>query len=232
VVSLESVPEIRTEHGRLLRGLEWAFTVLFTVEYVLRLLCATRAVRYAVSFFGWVDLLAILPTYLSGIFVGTQSLTVIRVLRLLRVFRILKLVHFEGEARVLGLALLASGRKITVFLGTVVTLVLIIGSLMYLIEGDEAGFTSIPQSTYWAIVTLTTVGYGDIAPLTAAGKFLASIVMLLGYGIIAVPTGIVTAELAVMGRSLNGRTCPDCKHTARDPEARFCNRCGRELASG
>lgn len=229
-VLLESVESVRLTYGTELRWFEWAITLLFTAEYVLRLWVVRRPLAYARSFFGVVDLLAVLPTYVSIAFPGAQSFMVIRALRLLRVFRILKLAHFLGEARVLGLALRASWRKIAVFLGTVVTLVLIIGAAMYLVEGPESGFTSIPQSMYWAIVTMTTVGYGDIAPQTLLGKLLASVVMITGYGIIAVPTGIVTVEMAeATRRGRSSRTCPGCGEQDHDPDARFCKRCGTEL---
>jgi len=229
-VLFESVAEIRARHGELLRGLEWAFTALFTVEYVLRLLCVGRPLRYATSFFGVVDLLAIVPTYLSVVIAGAQSLIVIRALRLLRIFRVLKLAHFVGEAQMLRAAIHASLRKITVFLGTVLTIVLIVGSLMYLIEGEASGFGSIPRGMYWAIVTLTTVGYGDIAPQTLAGRMLASIVMILGYGIIAVPTGIVTVELAHARRgTVSTQACPLCAAEGHDADARFCKHCGAAL---
>jgi len=229
-VLLESVSSIRASHGRLLRGAEWVFTVLFTAEYVARLLCVGRPRRYALSFFGVVDFLAIVPTYLSLIVAGTQSLIVIRALRLLRVFRVLKLAHFVGEARLLRAAIRASARKIVVFLGTVLTAVLIIGALMYLIEGERNGFTSIPQSIYWAIVTMTTVGYGDIAPATLAGKMLASVVMIVGYGIIAVPTGIVTVEIAsARKRAISTQACPQCSAEGHDPDAVFCKYCAARL---
>lgn len=229
-VLLESVEQLRLEYGPELRWLEWAITILFTAEYALRLWVVRRPLAYARSFFGVVDLLAILPTYVSLVFPGAQSFMVIRALRLLRVFRILKLAHFLGEARILGLALRASWRKIAVFIGTVVTLVLIIGAAMYLVEGPASGFTSIPQSMYWAIVTMTTVGYGDIAPQTLLGKLLASLVMITGYGIIAVPTGIVTVEMAeATRRSRRSRTCPSCGEEDHDPDARFCKRCGAGL---
>ncbi len=229
-VILESVPAIGAAYSTPLHAVEWFFTVLFTVEYGLRLYCVGRPWRYALSFFGIVDLLAILPTYLSLFFAGTQSLIVIRALRLLRVFRVLKLVHFVGAERMLGAALKASVRKIVVFLGAVLTLVLIIGSVMYLVEGEEHGFTSIPVAIYWAIVTLTTVGYGDIAPETVLGRFLASLVMILGYGIIAVPTGIVTVELA-RGRfdTVSTQACPQCAAEGHDPDANYCKYCGARL---
>lgn len=205
---LESIPEVRHEHGRALRIVEWVFTLLFSVEYVLRLLAVTRPMRYAVSFLGVVDLLAILPTYLALLVPATQPLMVIRAIRLLRIFRILKLGRFLTEAEVLMRALRASRRKITVFFGGLLTLVLIIGTLMYLIEGEEHGFTSIPRSMYWAVVTLTTVGYGNIVPRTSGGRLLAASVMILGYSIIAVPTGIVSVELHQAGRPVSTQSCP------------------------
>ena len=195
LVTLESVSSIRASYGGLLRGLEWGFTVLFTVEYAVRLYAARRSLRYASSFLGVVDLLTIVPSYLSLFLPGAQSLLAVRALRLLRVFRILKLSRYLGEATVLTSALRASRFKIIVFVSTVLTLVVIIGSVMYLVEGAANGFTSIPVSIYWAIVTLTTVGYGDISPQTPLGQMLASALMIVGYGVIAVPTGIVTAEL-------------------------------------
>jgi len=194
-VMLESVQNIVAEYGTTIRTMEWTFTILFTIEYFLRIYCARNRSGYLLSFYGIVDLVSIIPTYLSLVVAGTQYVLIVRSLRLLRVFRVLKLYHFLGEAEILGTALRQSAAKITVFIGTVVTMIFIIGSIMYLIEGPENGFTSIPVSIYWAIVTLTTVGYGDIAPQTVAGQLLASVVMILGYGIIAVPTGIVTAEL-------------------------------------
>ena len=230
-VCLESVEAYRRDWGGVLRVVEWTFTLLFTVEYALRLLCVRYPWRYARSFFGVVDLLAILPTYLSLVVAGTQSLIVIRALRLLRIFRVLKLMHFVGEGQMLQAAIKASMRKIIIFIGTVLTLVLIIGALMYLIEGEANGFTSIPISIYWAIVTLTTVGYGDIAPQTVVGKLLASAVMVIGYGIIAVPTGIVTVELAEAARvNLRPtRACPGCGVSRHDHDAIHCKYCGTEL---
>lgn len=206
VVVLESVRSLRLAHGEELRAAEWFFTGLFSVEYILRLVAVRRPLRYARSFFGLVDLAAILPTYLSLFLPGTQALLVIRALRLLRIFRILKRAHFLGEAQAKA-ALRASVRKITVFLTTVLILVVIIGALMYLVEGEAHGFTSIPQSIYWAIVTLTTVGYGDLAPATVLGKILASAVMILGYGIIAVPTGIVTVEFSRRPSAISAQAC-------------------------
>jgi voltage-gated potassium channel len=229
-VMLESVTGIRADFGSQLRAIEWLLTILFTIEYLLRLICVGKPWRYAFSFFGVVDLLAIVPTYLSVIIAGAQSLLVIRAIRLLRVFRVLKLAHFVGEASMLRAALRASSRKIVIFLGAVLTLVLIIGALMYLIEGEEHGFSNIPASIYWAIVTMTTVGYGDMAPVTVLGRFLASIVMIIGYGIIAVPTGIVTVELAgVSKRSITTRACPHCVAQGHDNDAVYCKFCGGEL---
>ncbi len=230
VVMLESVAGIRTTHGPALRAVEWIITALFTVEYVIRLITVTRPLKYATSFFGIVDLLAIIPTYLSLLITGTQSLLVIRALRLLRVFRVLKLAHFVGEARLLRTALMGSLKKIIVFLGAVLTVVLIVGAAMYLIEGEENGFTSIPQSIYWAIVTMTTVGYGDIAPQTVLGKILASLLMITGYGIIAVPTGIVTVELAgAQKKAITTQACPSCSAEGHDLDARHCKYCGELL---
>ena len=229
-VVLESVASIRATYGPALRLVEWGFTLLFTVEYVLRLVSIGRPWRYATSFFGVVDLLAILPTYMSLLVNGSQSLAVIRALRLLRIFRILKLARFVGAERLLQAAIRASVRKIVVFLGAVLTLVLIIGSLMYVIEGEANGFTNIPQSIYWAIVTMTTVGYGDIAPQTVLGKLFASTVMILGYGIIAVPTGIVTVELANLGSgAISTQACPQCAAEGHTSDANFCKYCGAKL---
>jgi voltage-gated potassium channel len=231
-VMLESVASISADYGGLLRSAEWIFTLLFTVEYALRLLSVPNAWNYARSFYGIVDLLAIVPTYLSLLVPGAQSLLVIRALRLLRIFRVFKLGRFLGEANSLAVALRGSRHKVIVFLGTILVLVTILGAAMYLIEGDEHGFTSIPLSVYWAIVTMTTVGYGDIAPQTIAGQLLASLVMILGYSIIAVPTGIVTAELvgaAYRARPPTTRTCPHCMSEGHEAEARFCKDCGQSL---
>ena len=229
-VLLESVAGLRARWGGLLRAAEWAFTILFTVEYLVRLSCVRRPMRYARSFFGLVDLLAILPTYLSLLLPGAQSLLVIRALRLLRVFRVLKLARFLGEAQDLTDALRSSARKILVFLLGVLTLVLITGSVLYLVEGEENGFTSIPLSIYWAIVTMTTVGYGDLVPQTVLGKFLASFVMILGYGIIAVPTGIVTVEISRrLSSPISTQACPHCMAEGHVPQARYCHACGEGL---
>ncbi len=229
-VILESVSWISEDYGPVLRAFEWVVTLSFLGEYILRLYCVDKPWRYARSFYGIVDLLAILPTFLSLLFPGAQSLLVIRGLRLLRVFRVLKLVHFVGEASQLRVALQASLRKIIVFLGAVLAIVIIVGSAMYLIEGEEHGFDNIPLSIYWAIVTMTTVGYGDMSPETPLGKMLASVIMILGYGIIAVPTGIVSVELAGAARmTVTGRACPGCGAHGHDADARHCKFCGDEL---
>jgi voltage-gated potassium channel len=230
VVMLESVKSIRDAHGQLLRVAEWVITILFTIEYVLRLICAPRPGRYALSFFGIVDLLAILPTYFMVLFPGAQRLTVIRALRLLRAFRIFKLAHMLQEAATLRRAIWASRSKIAVFLAVVVIVVVIFGSAMHLIEGPENGFTSIPQSMYWAVVTMTTVGYGDVAPQTPLGKALAATIMVLGYSMIIVPTGIVTAELAgVAHKPLTTQVCPECMAEGHDVDAAHCKYCGGRL---
>ncbi len=230
VVMLESVEGFRTRYGGALVAAEWFFTLLFTVEYVLRLICAPRPGRYAVSFFGIIDLLAILPTYFMVLLPGAQRLTVIRALRLLRAFRIFKLAHMLSEATALREAIWATRSKITVFLAFVVIVVVIFGSAMHLIEGPENGFTSIPQSMYWAIVTMTTVGYGDIAPQTPLGKALAATIMILGYSVIIIPTGIVTAELTGGVREpLSTHVCSGCMAEGHDTDARHCKHCGKLL---
>jgi voltage-gated potassium channel len=230
-VMVDTIHSVNERYGGFLFGVEWFFTILFTVEYVLRLLCVGRPIRYAVSFFGIVDLVAIAPTYLSLLLAGSQYLIVIRVLRVLRVFRVLKLAEYLGEAEILRRALVASRRKILVFLVTVATLVVILGSLMFLIEGEGNGFTSIPASIYWAVVTLTTVGYGDISPHTPIGRSLAVIVMILGYSIIAIPTGIFTAEFtqAIRKKGVSTQSCPQCSAEGHDPDAKFCKFCGERL---
>ena len=222
---------MRLQYGPELRAAEWFFTAVFTVEYVLRLYCVQRPAAYARSFFGFVDLLAILPSYLSLVLEGAQSLLVIRALRLLRVFRVLKLAHYLGEAKVLKRALYASRPKITVFLIVVVNIAAIMGTLMYMIEGEENGFPNIPVSVYWAIVTMTTVGYGDLAPSTPVGQLLATFLMLMGYGIIAVPTGIVTAEITrdFQRTRISTQACPVCSADGHDYEAVHCKFCGGKL---
>jgi voltage-gated potassium channel len=231
VVLLESVRSLEAQYGPIFLAIEWFFTILFTVEYVLRLISVRRPLAYVLSFYGVVDLLAILPTYLSLLLPGGQLLLVIRVLRLLRVFRVLKLGEYLNEADLLVRALVASRYKISVFLLSVMVLTIIIGSMIYVIEGEENGFTSIPTSIYWAIVTLTTVGYGDISPQTPIGRALAAGVMLVGYGIIAVPTGIVTVELARAAGTLprSTQSCPECGREGHDTDANFCKYCGGQL---
>ncbi|MBT3311870.1 MAG: ion transporter [Desulfobacterales bacterium] len=230
IVMLDSVNTVNSTYGYILYYFEWFFTILFTIEYILRLLCIGNTFRYAVSFFGIIDLLAILPTYLSLLFPGGQYFIVIRILRLLRIFRVLKLVKYIGEANVLIEAFYASWRKITVFIFAVILMVVILGSLMYIIEGEQNGFTSIPKSIYWAIVTLTTVGYGDISPKTNIGQGLAAIIMIIGYGIIAVPTGIVTIEFSnSFGKNKYRVGCPECKEKRHDIDAACCKYCGAEL---
>jgi voltage-gated potassium channel len=226
-VCLESVQSIALEYRAPLRAFEWAVTGIFSVEYVLRLLCVQKPVRYARSFFGIVDLLSILPTYASLFFPGTHSLLVIRGFRLLRVFRVFKLVRISGEASLLVEAIRKSQAKMVAFLGAVLTIALIMGALMYLVEGAENGFTSIPRSIYWAVVTMTTVGYGDIAPNTVLGQFIAACLMIIGYGIIAVPTGIVSAEMVQIGRST--LACTACERVEHARDARFCRHCGEPL---
>jgi voltage-gated potassium channel len=233
-VSLETVAPVERRYGSVLVAVEWTITGLFTLEYILRLACVSRPWRYATSFFGVVDLLAILPTYLSLLLPGSQSLVVIRSLRLLRVFRVFKLAHFLSEAAALRRAVWQARGKIVVFLTTVLIAVSIMGSAMYLVEnfdGPSQQFTSIPQGMYWAVVTMTTVGYGDIVPETALGKLLSALLIILGYSLIIVPTGFVSAELvgAKVGRSVSTQSCPACMREGHDADATFCKFCGAHL---
>lgn len=228
-VLLESVNSIRAAYGPSLRLIEWFFTILFTIEFILRLVAVRNPFRYARSFFGIVDLISILPTYLSLFIGGVHVLLVVRVLRLLRLFRIFKMVHYVKEANVLLTAIRASMPKITVFLGTILSITVIVGAMMHMIEGPASGFDSIPRSMYWAIVTLTTVGYGDIAPITVPGQMVASLLMIMGYGVIAVPTGIVSVELARATRTMDARACPSCGSTGHDVDAAHCKYCGERL---
>jgi voltage-gated potassium channel len=229
-VVLDSVTEVRERYGNLLRAAEWVFTVLFTIEYVFRLITVRRPLRYATSFLGIVDLLAVLPTYLSLFVTGTQSLLVIRALRLLRIFRVFKVARYLHEMTSLINALRNSRFKIAVFLLTVAATVLIMGTAMYVIEGEQSGFTSIPRGVYWAIVTVTTVGYGDIAPQTVAGQIVASIAMVLGYSLIIIPTGIFSMELVRSAQmQITTQSCPECMREGHDRDAEHCKFCGGKL---
>jgi len=230
VVMLESVPSIKLKYGAELNITEWILTVIFSIEYIARLVSIGNPFKYMTSFYGVVDLLSILPTYLSIFITGTQSLAVIRSLRLLRIFRILKLAQFMGEANLLLKSLKRSKAKIIVFMFFILSITFILGTLMYIIESPEAGFTSIPRSVYWAIVTMTTVGYGDIAPQTNLGQFVASFIMIIGYAVIAVPTGIVSAEM-VKGDmpKISTQACPECSQEGHDADAEHCKYCGAVL---
>ncbi len=231
VVMLDSVASIHSQHGKLFVILEWSFTLLFTAEYLARLACVRHPFRYATSFYGVIDLLAIAPTYLAILVPELHALIDVRVLRLLRIFRILKLTEYVAEYGALGRALVASRRKIFVFLSFVLLVVLVMGTLMYVIEGPENGFTSIPISVYWAITTMTTVGFGDITPKTDLGRLLASVMMLLGWGTLAVPTGIVSAEFTAQrfGQAPTTRTCHECLSEGHAANARYCRDCGAPL---
>jgi len=240
LVMLESVNEIDAQYHELLLACEWVVTIFFTIEYIARIICIRRPASYIFSFYGIIDFLSTIPLYLSYIIAGSQVFLAVRAFRLLRIFRILKLVQFIGEASQLGKSLKASRAKIAVFIYVVLILSVILGTLMYLIESEEAGFTSIPRSIYWTIVTLTTVGYGDIAPQTNVGQFIATLVMILGYGIIAVPTGIVTVEFARHGNDsekeeggdwvhINTQSCPNCSVEGHRDDAKYCYQCGEPL---
>ena len=231
VVVLDSIASVRAVIGDWLSGLEWVFTLLFTVEYVARLLCVRHPLRYALSVYGLIDLIALLPTYLAVLVPGLHALIDVRVLRLLRIFRILKLGAYVAEFGALGRALAASRRKILVFLSFVMMVVLVMGTLMYVVEGAEHGFTSIPVGVYWAITTMTTVGFGDITPKTDLGRLIASVMMLMGWGTLAVPTGIVSAEFTAqkVPRETTTRVCHECLSEGHAADARFCRDCGAEL---
>jgi voltage-gated potassium channel len=233
IVIADSVDALSKPYGRLFDVLEWTVTLLFTVEYVVRLACVRRPWRYATSFYGIVDLLSILPTYVALLVPQAELLLDVRILRLVRVLRVFKLAAYFGEFRALADAFAASRRKILVFLSIILMVVLLMGTLMYVVEGPANGYTSIPAGIYWAIVTLTTVGYGDIPPHTVLGRMIASLMMLLGWGILAVPTGIVTAEMTARRFNLRApttRTCPECLTEGHEPGARFCKDCGAHLA--
>jgi voltage-gated potassium channel len=231
VVVLDSMASVHEQHKTLLKVLEWMFTLLFTVEYIARLVCVRRPLRYARSFYGVIDLLAVLPTYLAVLVPELHALIDVRVLRLLRLFRILKLGAYVAEFGALGQALMASRRKILVFLSFVLLVVFVMGTLMYVIEGPANGYTSIPVGVYWAITTMTTVGFGDIAPKTDLGRLLASVMMLIGWGTLAVPTGIVSAEFTArrISREPTTRTCHECLSEGHSPAAHFCRDCGAPL---
>ena len=231
VVMLDSIQDIHQQYGAWLFGIEWLFTGLFAIEYVVRLYCSPKPLRYAFSFFGLIDLLAILPAFIGLFFDGGQYLMVVRALRLVRVFRVLKLSPYMKQANFLLTALRGSQQKIIVFFVSIATLVTVFGAMMYVIEGPQHGFTSIPKGIYWAIVTLTTVGFGDVVPQTPLGQALASLVMITGYSVIAVPTGIFGAELANAMREHGRlrRPCPSCNKVEHEPNAAFCDRCGNPL---
>lgn len=228
LVLLESIGAIRIKHLQLLRNLEWIITGIFTLEYLARIWVVDRPLKYILSFYGIIDLLALLPTYLDVIFTGGHSLIVLRLFRMLRVFRILKLSQYSRAGRLLYMAMWESRQKISVFIIFVLLIAVIIGTVIYLIEGEKNGFTSIPVSIYWAIVTLTTVGYGDLSPSTGVGQFFATIVMIMGYAIIAVPTGIVTAAL-IAKKQINTQICSNCYFDKHDDDAEYCKRCGTRL---
>ncbi len=229
-VMLDSVEAIKYEYGEWLDIVEWGFTILFLSEYILRIISVRKPLLYATSFLGIVDLMSILPSFISLFYTGAETLLVIRVLRVLRIFRVFKLAEYLGEADALMTALRSSRKKIAVFLYTVFIFVVIFGSIMYLVEGEEGGFTSIPKAVYWAIVTLTTVGYGDIAPHTHIGQAIASAVMIMGYAIIAVPTGIYSTELAKVYRdNVTNNACPSCGEEGHDNDAQYCKYCGESL---
>ena len=238
VILADSSPPVHARAARLLYAAEWGFTILFTIEYALRLIVVKRPLAYATSVWGIIDLLSILPTYLSVLVPGSQSLLALRVLRLLRIFRILKLTRYVHESGLLGEALWRSRRKILIFIFVVLALVVVFGAAMYVIEGPANGFTSIPTAMYWAIVTVATVGFGDITPVTPLGRLVASALILIGYGIIAVPTGIYTAELAAvakedrLGHPSTARECARCRLQGHPPAANYCNRCGELLDGG
>lgn len=227
VVIIESVPQYSKNYREMFTVVEWFFTAVFTLEYLLRIYISPKPMRYVFSVWGLIDLLSILPTYLSLVFAGYHYLLVVRIFRLLRVFRVLKLVRFNAEARGLVRALRSSSYKIGIFLMAVVMIVTLMGTIMYVVEGEEEGFNSIPESIYWAIVTVTTVGYGDMVPHTVIGKFLSSVAMILGYAIIAVPTGIVTVEVA-KADNRNNKQCPNC-NTMNEQKANYCHNCGKKL---
>lgn len=230
LVFLDTVASINSQYGQLISVLEWFFTIVFTIEYLLRLYCSAQPVQYVRSFYGVVDLLSILPSYLALLFPGANFTLVIRILRLFRIFRVLKLLRYLSEGNVLLRAMLQSGRKVFIFFFSVSLIVMVLSAVMYVVEGPGNGFTSIPKSIYWTIVTITTVGYGDITPGTNLGQAIAAFTMLLGYSIIAIPTGILTAEISQeMGKSKDLRRCSNCLKTGHENDASYCDHCGSEL---
>ncbi|MBS0042402.1 ion transporter [Shewanella sp. M16] len=232
LVFLDTVEIFHREYGQLISVLEWVFTIIFTIEYGLRLYCATHPVLYARSFYGLVDLLSVLPSYLALLIPGANFTLVIRILRLFRIFRVLKLLRYLSEGNVLLRAMMQSSRKVFLFFFSVSLIVMVLSSVMYVVEGPDNGFSSIPKSVYWTIVTITTVGYGDITPKTGLGQAIAAFTMLIGYSIIAIPTGILTAEISQeVGRHRDLRSCNQCHKTGHDIDAMYCSRCGCELDS-
>ena len=230
IVMLQSVREIDATYHNLLEAIEWIVTILFTIEYILRIITIKKPLKYIFSFYGIIDLLSILPLYISFLGIGTSNLVAIRALRLLRIFKIFKLASYIGEANRILLALRASRARIMVFLVFVLILCVILGTIMFIVEGNENGFTSIPRSVYWAIVTLTTVGYGDISPHTALGQFIASVIMILGYSILAIPTGIVSHEMSKKRKiHTNTQACTTCSAEGHHDNAKFCYNCGSKL---
>lgn len=231
IVMLDSISTLHAKYGNIFLALEWIYTILFSIEFVLRLICIRKPLAYLFSFFGVIDFLSIVPTYMGLFYGGAQTLLVVRALRLLRIFRIFKLRHYVNEMQFLLGAIKGSIRKISIFMLMVFTTVIILGSVMYLVENGQNGFNSIPDSIYWAIVTITTVGYGDISPVTPLGKFVASVIMLMGYGIIAVPTGIITTEMALSVRKKHHSpdVCASCGKEGHDADARHCKACGAKL---
>ena len=230
VLMLETIPSVKQEYGNLLLYTEWIITIIFTIEYVLRIIISHKTLKYVTSFWGVIDLLSVIPTYIAIFITGTHLLAIIRVLRLLRVFRVLNLPMYMSAGTAITIALKKSKTKIGVFLYTILVVVVLIGTLMYYVEGIENGFSSIPRSIYWAIVTLTTVGYGDISPQTSLGQFISSIIMILGYAIIAVPTGIVSAEMVMTKKTKNDNIiCKNCSYKYNNTGAIYCSKCGNKL---
>ena len=230
LVFVDTVDSVHQRYGDVIRVFEWVFTVVFTIEYVLRLYCSTQPLHYARSFYGVVDLLSILPSYLALVFPGANFTLVIRILRLFRIFRVLKLLRYLSEGNLLLRAMMQSGRKVFIFFFSVSLIIMVLGAIMYVVEGPNNGFTSIPKSIYWTIVTITTVGYGDITPQTDLGQAIAALTMLLGYSIIAIPTGILTSEMSQeISRNRDLRRCSNCLKMGHDKEAQFCSHCGSEL---